>query len=309
MFKKPTLLNAPNLRNFVPFTLLACLLFSGNISSLAANTINKSEEEKTLNENILEINEKSEVKKLKYQSNIRDIGSKLNVSQEFVGGRKGVEDQISTVKKLNTLEYLAVYENSVDLSASINIKQKKAMIKISQIIGKYVMANFGKDYSVYNLSELQQNQLEKFVTNNDKILKLNKIATDKDSKNIDGITAEAAWWESCEYETNFPDWVSYSYKNYSGRKADWVGRLANSDGERSGNDPCDFSFYINGYRANTVDGWSIATECAVKWSNGVSARRYGYSNQKMIIGWGRLTACGVFTPNTSMLRDQIQFYN
>lgn len=90
--------------------------------------------------------------------------------------------------------------------------------------------------------------------------------------------------------------------------ANWVGRTATDEGERSGVSPCDFSFYVDNFRVNQVDGWSVATRCAVRWSNGISMRRYGNSNQKAIIGHGRLTACGVFSFNTSMLRDQIRFY-
>ena len=141
------------------------------------------------------------------------------------------------------------------------------------------------------------------------VKRLNKINSQKEVANFGEISVNAARWESCEWETSFPDWVGYQYKTYYGQKANWVGRLANTEDERSGIMPCDFSFYLNGYRVNKVDGWSIATECAVRWDNGISVRRYGYSNQKMIIGHGRLTACGVWSFNTEMLRDQIRFYS
>ncbi len=184
--------------------------------------------------------------------------------------------------------------------------KKKAYKQINKIVSKYIKDSFGELKNNYNLELAQKEMLEDFIVNNSMISKLNKIIESK--KLIQINSAQAASWENCSFETNFPEWATYKYKTYYGYKANWVGRTATDEYEKNGAMPCDFSFYLENPRISEVDGWSIATECAVKWSNGISIRRYGWGNMKAIIGHSRLTACGVFSFNTEMLRDQIRFF-
>jgi translation initiation factor 2 beta subunit (eIF-2beta)/eIF-5 len=280
-----------------------------NIIGSFAQSIEIAKNESIIDENILDSNSYNEVNQSKQSLQIKKLGENFNKSQEFTNGREELTKQVEETKKLSTNQFLAVNEISIDSDTNLTIKQKKIQKQIQRIIANYVSNTYGKSFSIYNLNTAQQQELEKFVSTNKKIIKLHELMSVSSVVATGSVIANAASWESCEWETSFPDWVAYKYKTYEGAKANWVGRLANTEDERSGSSPCDFSFYLNGYRANTVDGWTNATVCAVNWSGGISAKRYGYSNQKMIIGWGRMTACGVFSFNTTYLRDKIQFYN
>jgi hypothetical protein len=298
-----------NIRLLSTVVLLIITFTIPNIIGVIAQTNSLSEDDKIVSERILSLDDENVLIKSKKDPKIETQSLALNESLEFNGGREKLSKQVEEIKKLSSIEVLAVNEKNIEKSSELSLKQKKIAKQIQKIITNYIQKEFGKNSSVYNLNEIQKNSLEVFINSDKKIQRLNKINSQKEVANFGEISVNAARWESCEWETSFPDWVGYQYKTYYGQKANWVGRLANTEDERSGIMPCDFSFYLNGYRVNKVDGWSIATECAVRWDNGISVRRYGYSNQKMIIGHGKLTACGVWSFNTEMLRDQIRFYS
>jgi hypothetical protein len=288
--------------------LIATSVIPNFINILAKGKV-EADDNIIIGEKVLSSNDEILLNLAKSNSNIEYLANNLNLSQEFNGGRDKLNDQLGDIKKLSAIEVLGVYELSMDKVNEISLKQKKTNKQIQRIIANYIQKSFGKQFSVYTLNEIQKADLENFINSDKKIQKLNEINSRNAITSNGGINTLAASWENCEWETSFPDWVGYEYKTFYGAKANWVGRVANEEGERSGVLPCDFSFYLNNYRANKVDGWSIATECAVKWSNGISAKRYGYSNQKMIIGHGRLSLCGVLNFNTEMMRDQIRFYS
>jgi hypothetical protein len=254
-----------------------------------------------LNEQILSNSDQTEIDKLK-ELNILPLN---NIVEKNEYGVKELNENLSKLKEANALDVLKYQNKEITDSLIMSSKQKKANIQIAKYITKYVIQNFGKQKNVFNLNPDEKKQLEGYIANN---IKLNKLNLIKEGQKIVNNSAKAAWWESCTYETSFPDWATYQDKSWLGYKANWVGRTSTDEAERSGISPCDFSFYLGNPRISQVDGWSIATACAVKWSNGISIRRYGWDNMKAIIGHGRLTACGVFSFNTEMLRDQIRFY-
>jgi hypothetical protein len=150
--------------------------------------------------------------------------------------------------------------------------------------------------------------LSQFNISDDRIVKLNKIINKNPLIVLNSINSNAAWWENCEHSSDFPNWASKSNYNWMGYQANWVGRVATDQSERTGNAPCDFSFYLENPRINYVQGWSVAMICAISRTGGVSIKRYGYNNMKAILGWNTLTGCLNSTFNTELLRNSLRFY-
>jgi hypothetical protein len=287
---------------------LTVTLATPSLVNAVADSINPNEESKLLNEKIIDSTELQKISDLKSNENIKSLGNNIKVSKENRGGKTELNKEKELLNKLTSTELLSVKEIALENDSILNSKQKKAQTQIDRIISKYIVQKFGTQANIFNINEFQRIELEKFITSSDKILKLNEILV-KSIKDDSSIKVDAAWWESCQEEYNFDSWVQYEYKYNYGVKSNWVGRVANEQSEVSGNSPCDFSFYLYGSPANKVDGWTNALECAVKWSNGISKKTYGTNNQKMIIGWGRMTACGVPTWDTNGMYNNVQFYN
>jgi hypothetical protein len=287
---------------------LTVTLATPSFVNAVADSINPNEESKLLNEKILDSVELQKISELKSSENVKFLGDNINVSKEKKGGKAELDKEKDSLKKLTPIESLSVKERNLDNDKNLNSKQKKSQKQIDRIISKYIVREFGTQSTIFNISETQRSDLEKFITSNDKIIKLNEILV-KSIKDDGSIKVDAAWWESCQEEYNFDSFVPYEYKYNYGTKSNWVGRVANEQSEVSGNSPCDYSFYLNGSPANKVDAWTNPLECAVKWSNGISKKTYGTNNQKMIIGWGRMTACGVPTWDTNGMYNNVQFYN
>jgi hypothetical protein len=264
--------------------------------------------EQKINEKVLSKNESNELVKIKQNNKIKRLSQNYQTSFESAeNANLELDIYFNEIGQLNALEYLAVQENQIDLSyANSDARSRNAAIKIQKIIYKYISSHFGPQYNPTTLTETQFLQLEGFVESNKKINDLYAILEGQ-YKNLT-VEAEAAWWENCSYETVFNEWLGYQVYSYYGYRANWVGRTATDNAELNGNSPCDFSFYLDTARVNKVYAWSIATRCALRYSGGISMRRYGWSNMKAIIGHGRLTICGVYSINTGMLRDQVRFY-
>ena len=287
---------------------LTVTLLTPSFVNAVADTIQPNEESKLLNDKILDSKELIKIDEYKKKGNIISLGNNLNVSKEGNGGKQELVKEKILLTKLSPAELLAVKEVDIDNNSQLSKKQKKVQKQMDKLISKYITDSFGANYTVYNISDSQKNQLEAFIISNQKIIKLYEMSV-KNSTDDGNIKAEAAYWETCEWELNFDSWVPYEFKNNQGAKSNWVGRVANEESERSGWNPCDFSFYLYGSPANKVDGWTSPLECAVKWSNEISKKQYGTNNQKMIIGWGRMVGCGVSTSDLNTMRDKVQFYN
>ena len=295
-------------KKLVSFILLSVLLLT-NVN-VVANSFRSIDKNILLNEMIFSVQEGKNLSKIYKKDNIKEFSKKFTQSykdpkQDRSTNKNNLSSSIQDFNKLTNKEVLAVKNLNLDQNNSISKVQKRAAKQINNIVHKYVDNHFGEDKNIFNLSDTETNKILDFVDSNQKIQKLSAIIDGSFYKTVD---VKAAWWENCHYETGFNNWAKHSDKSYYGRRANWVGRTATDWHEKHGVAPCDFSFYIDGYRVNEVDAWSIATYCAVKNSGGMSIRRYGYYNQKAIIGHTRLTVCGMFSFNTSMLRDQIRFY-
>jgi hypothetical protein len=256
-----------------------------------------------LSQEILSKNEENEISNLsKYAENIF-FGKRLNEVTSTLNAKAGFND----LKPLHPKLILSIQDNSLDQS-SYSTDQIKIIKKLNRIIYQNIIEKNGTEKHVYNLSENQFDILINNLQNNKKILKLIDKLEKVENNNLFSVKTNAFGYENCQVETGFNSKVNYQLKTYYGRKADWVGRIANDYNELNFQ-PCDYQFYINGYEMKKVDGWTIAAECAIINKGFMSRKTYGSNtNNKAIFGYFTLLSCGNYM-NTDHFRNAFQFYN